>query len=138
MLQLEGILTPTPSPDDDIFEFDNVSDEKSSDFPMESFRHRLTRPAKARPRGARPAPPRRPCGISFAASRPPSTRQGQDADSQEERTEAMKEVTALPGRRSGQLIELEKVWLAGACPDPGTMRTRRNGAAPASSKPTAS
>jgi len=63
----------------------------------------------------------------------------QDADSQEERTEAMKEVTrAYRDGDLASLIELEKVWLAGACPTRATMRTRRNGAAPASSKPTAS
>ena len=44
----------------------------------------------------------------------------QDADSQEERTEAMKEVTrAYRDGDLARLIELEKVWLAGASQGPG-------------------
>ena len=121
MLQLEGILTPTPSPDDDIFEFDNVSDQKSSDFPAGEF------PPSPDPTGESPSA-RRSAGSTATAMRDLFRRlataihpdKAQDADSQDERTEAMKEVTrAYREGDLARLIELEKVWLAGVCPDPG-------------------
>jgi hypothetical protein len=121
MLQLEGILTPAPSPDDDIFEFDHASGQKSSDFPSGEF------PPSPDPTGESPSA-RRSAGSTATAMRDLFRRLAtaihpdkvQDADSQEKRTEAMKEVTrAYQDGDLARLIELEKVWLAGASPDPG-------------------
>ena len=121
MLQLEGILTPAPSADDDIFECDNVSGQEPSDFPAGEF------PPSPDPQGESPSA-RRAAGSTATAMRDLFRRlataihpdKAQDADSQQERTEAMKEVTrAYRDGDMARLIELEKVWLAGACPDPG-------------------
>ena len=121
MLQLEGILTPAPSADDDIFECDNVSGQEPSDFPAGEF------PPSPDPQGESPSA-RRSAGSTATAMRDLFRRlataihpdKAQDADSQQERTEAMKEVTrAYRDGDMARLIELEKVWLAGVCPDPG-------------------
>jgi hypothetical protein len=121
MLQLEGILTPASSPDDDIFEFDNVSGQNSSDFPGGEL------PPSPDPTGEIPSA-RRSAGSTATAMRDLFRRlataihpdKAQDVDSQQRRTEAMKEVTrAYQDGDLARLIELEKVWLAGASPDAG-------------------
>jgi hypothetical protein len=122
LLQLEGVLSPSPSPvddiDDDDFEFDPVSGQKSSNFPAGEF------PPSPDPTGESPSA-RRPAGSTATAIRDLFRRlataihpdKARDKDSQEKRTEAMKEVTrAYQDGDLARLIELEKVWLAGAFP----------------------
>jgi hypothetical protein len=122
MLQLDGILSPTPSPDDDIFDFDDVSGQKSSEFPAGGF------PPSPDPTGESPSA-RRSAGSTATAMRNLFRRlataihpdKAQDVDSREKRTEAMKEVTrAYQDGDLARLIELEKVWLAGASQGPGS------------------
>ena len=119
MLQLDGILTPAPSPDDNSFEFDHASSQESSDFPAGEF------PPSPDSTGDSPSA-RRSVGSGATALRDLFRRLAtaihpdkvQDADSQEKRTEAMKEVTrAYQDGDLARLIELEKIWLAGASPD---------------------
>jgi len=121
LLQLEGILTPGPSPDDDLFEFHKVSGQKPADFPAGEF------PPSPDPTAESPSA-RRAAGSAATAIRDLFRRLAtaihpdkvQDAGSREERTEAMKEVTrAYQDGDLARLIELEKVWLAGASHDPG-------------------
>jgi len=121
MLQLEGVLTPTSSPDDDIFDFDDVFGQKSSDSPSGEF------PPTPDPTGESPSA-RRSAGSSATAMRELFRRLAtaihpdkvQDADSRARRTEAMKEVTrAYQDGDLARLIELEKVWLEGGSHGPG-------------------
>ncbi len=121
-LQLEGILTAGPSPDDDIFGFDNGSGAKSWDSDAGEF------PPSPDPTGESP-PARRAAGSTAAAIRDLFRRlanaihpdKAQDGDSRERRTEVMKEVTrAYQDGDLARLIELEKVWLTDASPDPGS------------------
>jgi hypothetical protein len=121
MMQDQGILTPRLSPDDDDFEFDNVCGQKSADFPTGEF------PPSPDPTAESPSA-RRSAGSTATAIRELFRRLAsaihpdkvQDADSRKARTEAMKEVTrAYQDGDLARLLELEKVWLAGAAPDPG-------------------
>ncbi len=119
LLQAEGILTPTSSPDDDLFEFDPAGQEPS-DFPAGEA------PPSPDPTGESPSA-RRSAGSAATAIRDLFRRlataihpdKARDKDSQEKRTEAMKEVTrAYQDGDLAHLLELEKVWLAGTFPDP--------------------
>jgi cell division septum initiation protein DivIVA len=121
LLQLEGILTPSPSPDDDISEFDDGFGQPSSDFQSGEL------PSSPNPAGDSPSA-RRSSGATASVMRDLFRRlataihpdKAQDADAREQRTEAMKEVTcAYQDGDLARLIELEKVWLAGAAPGPG-------------------
>ena len=121
MMQHQGILTPRPSPDDDLFEFDNVPGQGAADFPTGGF------PPSPDPT-AESLSAKRSAGPTATAIRDLFRRLAtaihpdkvQDADFREARTEAMKEVTrAYQDGDLARLLELEKVWLAGASPDPG-------------------
>ncbi len=116
MLQREGILHRTPAHDDDILEFDHVSNRESAEYPAGEF------PPPPDPTGESPSA-RRSAGSTVTAIRDLFRRlataihpdKAQDADSREQRTEAMKEVTrAYQDGDLARLIELERVWLAGA------------------------
>ncbi len=120
-LQLKGVLTPTPAPDDDLFEFDHGSGQGASDFPADEV------PPSPDPAAESPSA-RRASGSTATAMRDLFRRlataihpdKAQDADSQEKWTEVMKEVTrAYQDGDLARLLELEKVWLAGESPDAG-------------------
>jgi hypothetical protein len=121
MLMLGGVLSPAPSPDDDIDELDDASGRESAGFPADAF------PPAPDPTAENPSA-KRSAGSTATAMRELFRRlataihpdKTQDADSREQRTEAMKEVTrAYQDGDLARLLELEKTWLAGEAPDPG-------------------
>jgi hypothetical protein len=124
ILELEGILTPAPSPDDDIFgasEFDDRADHRASEHPTGEF------PPWVDPTDEIPSA-RRSTGSTATAMRDLFRRLAsaihpdkvQDEHSREKRTEAMKELTrAYQDGDLARLIELEKEWLTGTTPDVG-------------------
>jgi hypothetical protein len=121
LLQLEGILSPAPSPAEDTLEFDTSSDQEFPGFSSADF------PPSADPTGEGPSA-RRTTGATATAIRDLFRRlataihpdKARDVDSQKKRTEAMKEVTrAYQDGDLARLLELEKVWLAGSSHDAG-------------------
>jgi hypothetical protein len=122
MLQEGGTLSPATASGNDVFEFDDVLGRQSTDFETGEF------PPHPGPNAEIPSA-KRPAGSTATAMRDLFRRLAnaihpdkvQDMDSQERRTEAMKEVTrAYQEGDLARLIELEKAWHVGETTDLGS------------------